>query len=70
VCFPNPCENDGTCIDLSYNFSCECVPGYTDKKCSINIDDCDPDPCEKGQNCIDLVDGFTCDCVNCARDGN
>ena len=41
-CDSNPCENDGTCIKLSFMlYNCTCAPGYTGNYFSIN-------------NCIDL----------------
>jgi hypothetical protein len=44
-CDPNPCWNGGNCTDKVNDYTCECVPGYTDKDCGVNIDDCDPNPC-------------------------
>ncbi|XP_053561216.1 brevican core protein [Bombina bombina] len=40
-CFPNPCENGGTCIeDDDGDFSCLCLPGYLGKLCDTNIEKC------------------------------
>ena len=56
--------------------SCICAPGYTDKNCSTNINECLPDPCENGGNYTDLVDNYSCTCVpdytdkNCSTDIN
>ena len=33
-CDPNPCTNDGTCIDAGTSFLCSCVPGWTGAICS------------------------------------
>jgi hypothetical protein len=35
-CASNPCQNGGTCTDLINNYSCACVPGYTDKNCQTS----------------------------------
>ena len=37
-CASNPCENNGTCIDLVSNYTCNCTQGYTGKNCSIGKD--------------------------------
>ncbi|XP_069583782.1 brevican core protein isoform X2 [Ranitomeya imitator] len=41
VCYPNPCENGGTCVDEDDGeFRCLCLPGYYGKVCDINVDKC------------------------------
>ncbi|XP_066465187.1 brevican core protein isoform X3 [Eleutherodactylus coqui] len=41
VCYPNPCENGGTCFDEDDGeFRCLCLPGYFGKVCDINVDKC------------------------------
>ena len=35
-CSPNPCENGGTCTDGINSYTCTCVPGYSDVKCSTS----------------------------------
>ncbi|CAH2327084.1 brevican core [Pelobates cultripes] len=41
VCFPNPCENGGTCVDgEDDDFTCLCLPGYNGKICDINTEKC------------------------------
>ena len=32
-CESNPCENDGTCIDMEGEYECECESGYTGTHC-------------------------------------
>ncbi|XP_053330411.1 brevican core protein [Spea bombifrons] len=40
-CFPNPCENGGTCIEEEDgDFHCLCLPGYMGKACDINMEKC------------------------------
>ena len=44
-CARNPCQNNGTCIDLINDFTCLCQPGYTGALCIVNIDGCSPNLC-------------------------
>ncbi|XP_065897908.1 fibropellin-1-like isoform X2 [Dysidea avara] len=62
-CDLNPCENNGTCIDLVNDYSCQCVAGYADKNCTTDIDDCDPNPCDNDGTCTDLINDYLCQCV-------
>ncbi|XP_075048748.1 brevican core protein [Mixophyes fleayi] len=40
-CYPNPCENGGTCTEEDDgDFRCLCLPGYFGKACEINVDKC------------------------------
>ncbi|KAM8921492.1 brevican core protein [Pelodytes ibericus] len=40
-CFPNPCENGGTCLEEEDgDFHCLCLPGYIGKICDINVEEC------------------------------
>ena len=42
-CDPDPCKNNGTCLDLTNGYKCHCHPGFTGPKCEININDCKVD---------------------------
>ncbi|XP_071124036.1 sushi, nidogen and EGF-like domain-containing protein 1 [Mytilus edulis] len=33
-CDPNPCQNNGTCVDLTDSFNCTCDPGWEDVNCT------------------------------------
>ena len=35
-CSLSPCEHGGNCTDGINDFSCDCVPGYEGKNCSIS----------------------------------
>ena len=35
-CYPNPCVNNGTCIDRVHGYNCTCVPGFKGRNCSIS----------------------------------
>jgi len=38
-CDPDPCQNNGTCDDVSGNATCLCPPEYTGPTCAGNIYD-------------------------------
>ncbi|KAM4019790.1 protein crumbs homolog 2 isoform 2-T2 [Anomaloglossus baeobatrachus] len=61
-CQSDPCQNDGSCVDLINEFMCDCAPGYTGVLCTVNIDDCERNPCENGATCEDGVADYTCKC--------
>ena len=61
-CFPNPCENGGSCQDYRNDYNCTCNPGWEGKKCNINHDDCTPNPCHNGGTCQDLTNDYNCIC--------
>ena len=33
-CQPEPCKNNGTCVDLVNAYACICVTGYNDTNCT------------------------------------
>ena len=33
-CVPNPCENDGSCVDGVNDYTCICESGFQGKNCS------------------------------------
>ena len=56
-----PCQNGSICSDEVFDYSCACQPGYSDKDCSTNDDECDPHPCNESE-CVDLVNDYQCEC--------
>nr|XP_002123557.1 uncharacterized protein LOC100182484 [Ciona intestinalis] len=36
-CRPNPCQNNAVCRDLTNDFECECVAGFTGKRCDQEV---------------------------------
>jgi len=62
-CSPNPCQNDGTCIDETDGYTCICTAGWEGKNCEMNHDDCNPDPCKNGGTCIDGSNDYICKCI-------
>lgn len=61
-CNPNPCHNNGTCIDGVNWFRCQCAFGFIGPDCRININDCASAPCANGGTCIDEIGGYRCVC--------
>merc|ERR1711899_690009 len=62
LCFPNPCLNDGLCVQLNETETqCECSPHYEGDKCQDEIS-CDP-PCLNGGSCVvDRLGRKSCYC--------
>jgi len=64
---PNgPCVM-GTCEDVGPNaFVCTCVPGFTDARCDMNINECDPvlgdNDCHRFATCTDTTGSYICTC--------
>ncbi|XP_047667663.1 brevican core protein isoform X1 [Tachysurus fulvidraco] len=41
-CLENPCANGGTCVDISTNVKCLCLPSYGGEFCQIDLEQCEP----------------------------
>ncbi|VEL43306.1 unnamed protein product [Protopolystoma xenopodis] len=54
--------NGGTCVDAGDKNNCICLPGFTGKKCEVNINECNTMPCVNGGTCRDLNNSFECLC--------
>ena len=61
-CFPNPCLNNGTCINLEGSYKCTCRPGFTGLNCESDIDECLSAPCKFGGTCVNTVGSYFCQC--------
>lgn len=59
-CESNPCQYNGTCVDLVNGYRCECIPGLTGDNCEVNIDDCESAPCLNGGRCVDFINRYSC----------
>ena len=57
-----PCQNGAQCRNQLETYLCECKPGYTNKNCSTNIDECAGQPCLNNGNCTDGINKFSCKC--------
>ena len=55
------CDNNATCVDELNNYRCNCLPGFTDKRCEADIDDCAAKPCKHG-SCFDFINRYQCEC--------
>ncbi|XP_065940012.1 protein crumbs-like isoform X2 [Magallana gigas] len=62
-CASQPCQNNGTCIDLINDYQCNCIDGFNGTNCTNNIDDCQAEPCQNNGTCTDLVNDYQCSCV-------
>lgn len=60
-CESSPCASTGVCVDEVADYSCQCTPGYTGRRCDVDIDECAPGPCLRGA-CSDVVNNYLCDC--------
>ena len=71
-----PCENGATCIDGIADYTCNCMPGYTGRNCTIDIDECQFGFCQNNAACSHTINNYTCHCLpgfmdfNCSTDIN
>nr|CUK27655.1 Serrate [Euperipatoides kanangrensis] len=61
-CAAEPCQNGGTCAEITGGHLCSCTLGWIGTNCEINIDDCVSAPCLHGGTCVDLVNAYQCLC--------
>lgn len=61
ICEDPPCSRYGTCVVSGANWQCVCNPGYTDTRCTTDIDECSSSPCING-TCVDRINYFFCRC--------
>ncbi|KAJ7378142.1 DNA repair protein Rad9,Rhp9 [Desmophyllum pertusum] len=59
---PDPCENNGTCVDLVNDVNCTCTANYTGKFCEYKVSSCIPNPCDNNATCSIQNHTFTCEC--------
>ena len=51
-CYPDPCQNYGSCTDRINDYDCSCIPSYTGKNCTEFRDPCIPNPCGNNGTCM------------------
>ncbi len=62
-CNPNPCKNNGVCIDDVGSFTCDCSStGFSGTLCDQEKNDCDPNPCQNNFPCVDKTNDYECQC--------
>ncbi|XP_034723569.1 protocadherin Fat 4 [Etheostoma cragini] len=62
-CEVNPCENEGTCVNVPGSFYCQCQSGFSGSFCSADVDKCLKVKCQNRGTCIHTQDGYHCHCV-------
>lgn len=63
LCFENNCQHGGFCSEPTEKYSCDCLPGYEDDDCSVNINECLQAECTNNSTCIDGIASYTCKCL-------
>ncbi|XP_053381996.1 delta-like protein 1 [Mercenaria mercenaria] len=63
-CFPNLCQNSGTCSQSGSSYTCTCQSGWIDSNCST-ADLCASTPCANGATCNLELTGLSYNC-SCA----
>ena len=63
-CISNPCQNNGTCVNLIAAVNCSCTANYTGEFCQFKVSPCSPEnPCLNNGSCVEKNFNYTCDCV-------
>ena len=64
-CDPDPCMNDGECIDLVVGYRCVCQLPYTGPNCSTQLMPCQHHRCRNGAQCIpdERYTDYICRCA-------
>ncbi|MBN3303483.1 FA7 factor, partial [Amia calva] len=63
LCHPNPCENNGSCVNLFDSYSCECTKGFQGNNCEKGENMCLHNPCQNSGNCVNLFNSYRCECL-------
>ncbi|XP_076009719.1 sushi, nidogen and EGF-like domain-containing protein 1 [Genypterus blacodes] len=61
-CLSQPCLNGGTCRDQVASYLCDCVEGFSGKRCQTVVSECLSEPCKYGGTCEDLPGSYLCHC--------
>lgn len=62
TCEPNPCRNEGRCVEESDSYTCECLEGFSGSDCEITNVPSEPNPCLNGGVNTGEGDTVMCDC--------
>ena len=64
-CYSQPCQNNGTCAENSTAYSCACQPGFTERNCADEINQCRTISCDNNATCARVSAGlYTCVCLD------
>ncbi|KAJ8041493.1 Hyalin [Holothuria leucospilota] len=66
-CIPNPCMNNGLCIeeDDGASFTCECTLSFMGDRCEVVPRNCDELQCANGGTCVEFSSTFAaCMCAD------
>ncbi|KAJ8920527.1 hypothetical protein NQ315_005396, partial [Exocentrus adspersus] len=63
LCYDTDCFNQGSCINSTETYKCNCKPGYTADDCSVDINECENNQCQNNASCVDMVAKYECECL-------
>lgn len=63
LCYDTDCFNEGSCINSTETYKCNCQPGYAADDCSIDINECENNQCQNNATCVDLIARYECKCL-------
>jgi len=62
-CLSNPCQNNASCVDGKYSYTCTCLPGYSGTHCETDSNECLSNPCQNSATCVDGQNSYICICL-------
>ncbi|XP_052252363.1 protocadherin Fat 4-like [Dreissena polymorpha] len=62
-CFPQPCQNSGSCTRNETDFTCACASGWIGDTCSED-NPCISNPCQNGGICTIAGSTYNCTCTS------
>ncbi|XP_067863171.1 cubilin [Heptranchias perlo] len=68
LCISNPCQNNGTCLDLIGSFLCLCPNNWKGPTCSDDVNECQIYAgsllaCQNGATCANTEGTYSCTCT-------
>ncbi|XP_020898504.2 uncharacterized protein LOC110237252 [Exaiptasia diaphana] len=73
-CDINPCQNGGSCRNVSGDYNCTCNKSWQGKHCEQDVDECLTSPCKNQGMCLNSPGSYMCGCIsgwkghNCDQD--
>ncbi|XP_063414057.1 uncharacterized protein LOC134696285 isoform X2 [Mytilus trossulus] len=65
-CDPNPCQNNGSCVDFKENYTCTCTDGWKGENCTKDINECLDKKrtamCSQHSDCLNTDGSYECNC--------